>query len=496
MSLRLVHLPETEVEFGEGTATTIKEGLAELGPYSLRLGAAHPGSVNVGLVGPPAAIAAAMAFLVRCKTTVLSGRPNRLLAPPYPGFKAVMHADLNIDPRWTKPIDADRLEEALKAPPREAFRTCLELWRSGVTELAERDTRFDVIVCALPKELIDRCGTVEQPRKQRRAASKSRRRAARGAEQLSLDLFPDEGIEAASQPHPEDLLRRNFRRALKAAAMEARVPIQIVTPGLYEEGARRQQDPATRAWNLTTALFYKAGGIPWRARPEVEHTCFVGISFHHLYSTDSHTVFSSLAQAFSSDGEGFALRGEPLPWDPHERRPQLTEDQIEVLLAKVLAAYRDRMDRDPLRVVVHKTSNFSEEEATGARRALSVIPAVELRTIRSTDFRLLRQGMYPPHRGTLCRVGDTSFLYTTGYTPERATYEGPHVPVPLELVGLDGREAEIAAREILGLTKMNWNSTRDHSAFPISLAFARQVGLVMSEVPSDRDPHPAYRFYM
>ena len=162
----------------------------------------------------------------------------------------------------------------------------------------------------------------------------------------------------------------------------------------------------------------------------------------------------------------------------------------------MLVAYRDRLDRDPLRVVVHKTSNFSEDEQIGARRALSAIPAVELRTIRSTDFRLLRQGTYPPHRGTLCRFGNTSFLYTTGYSPDRATYEGPHVPVPLELVDLEGRDAETAGREILGLTKMNWNSTRDHNAFPISLAFARQVGLVMSEVPPDRDPHPAYRFYM
>ena len=43
---------------------------------------------------------------------------------------------------------------------------------------------------------------------------------------------------------------------------------------------------------------------------------------------------------------------------------------------------------------------------------------------------------------------------------------------------------------------MNWNSARDHIAFPISLAFARQVGLVMAEIPRDADPHPLYRFYM
>jgi antirestriction protein ArdC len=48
----------------------------------------------------------------------------------------------------------------------------------------------------------------------------------------------------------------------------------------------------------------------WRARPRTEETCFVGVSFHHLRTTRRHIVYSSVAQAFSSDGEGFALRGE------------------------------------------------------------------------------------------------------------------------------------------------------------------------------------------
>jgi hypothetical protein len=54
----------------------------------------------------------------------------------------------------------------------------------------------------------------------------------------------------------------------------------------------------------------------------------------------------------------------------------------------------------------------------------------------------------------------------------------------------------VAAGEVLALTKMNWNSSDDHTAFPISLALARKVGLIMSEVPLDQEPHPLYRFYM
>jgi hypothetical protein len=46
-------------------------------------------------------------------------------------------------------------------------------------------------------------------------------------------------------------------------------------------GEKRQvQDPATRAWNFHTALYYKAGGIPWRLiRDADSETCFIGASF-------------------------------------------------------------------------------------------------------------------------------------------------------------------------------------------------------------------------
>lgn len=497
-ALRLIHLPEPTVEFGEGESSVIREGLAEFGPYSLRLGAAHPNAVRIGIVGTPASVAGARKFLERMAGRIHSGRPKALLTPDYPGFSAVFRSALAVDPRWVVEVDAAAVERELARPPYDAFEGCLGLWVEGVRSLI-RDIAPDVVLCALPADVLDKCRVVDVPRPKRPSNGRRHRRRARraGPEQLELNLF-DAGagsIEEASQPQPSDLRSRNFRRALKAAAMDVRVPIQIVTPSLYEEGGK-QQDPATRAWNLSVALFYKAGGLPWRARAEVEHTCFVGISFHHLFTADRHVMFSSLAQAFSTEGDGFALRGGEIPWDPTDRRPHLDEVQSEELLGKVMTAYRSHVGRDPLRVVVHKTSEFTAGERQGMKRALTDVPAVEMQTVRSTDFRLLRQGTYPPHRGTLAIFGDTSFLFSTGYSDVRETYEGPHVPVPLELVDSEGTAAELSARELLSLSKMNWNSARDHIAFPISLAFARQVGLVMAEIPPDADPHPLYRFYM
>jgi hypothetical protein len=498
VAIRLLQLAEPMLEFGEAHDARVKEGLLAGGPFSLALGAAHPTVVRTGLIGTSAAVAATRAFLHRLIGKVPSGRPSALLAPDFPGFEAALRTTLVVDPWWIKEVDQAAFDRALSEPSAVAFERFLEMWSEAVHELAERHNRPDVIICCLPGELLLHCRTIER----KETATKSRpakRRARKGKQSTSqpaLFEMPDGSIEAVSSPAEEDLLFRDFRRALKAAVMDSHIPIQIVTPGLFEEGRKGQQDPATRAWNLSVALFYKAGGIPWRVQTDIEQTCFVGVAFHHLRTTQRSLVYSSLAQAFSSEGDGFALRGDSVPYNPEKRSVHLDQAQTEVLLGRVLASYRDRMGREPLRVVVHKSSGFDLAEAEGASRALASIPSWELVALRSSEFRLVRQGIYPPHRGTLCWMGDGNFLFTTGYSPLRQTYKGAHVPVPLELASDRTEPDETLAREVLALTKMNWNSADDHGRHPITLAFAQKVGAIMGEIPQDKTPLPGYRYYM
>ena len=51
-------------------------------------------------------------------------------------------------------------------------------------------------------------------------------------------------------------------------------------------------------------------------------------------------------------------------------------------------------------------------------------------------------------------------------------------------------------REVMVLTKMNWNSANMGGLEPITLRFSRLVGDVLREVPADREPQPKYKFYM
>lgn len=493
LDVQIFHHQDPALEFGTGEAATPKTGLSDFGPYSLRLGASHREQLQIGIVGTADSIRKAKSFLERVQKGTRSGSDNLALAPDFPGFSSVFSSTLNLGIEHV--IRTSQLQDALSHRPRESFIDSLELWGSGVASLAERDVRPDLVVCALPRELIDRCRRIEQPIPKELLIAARRDEERRLAGQGNLfELDSTDSIEQNANLATEDLLYRDFRLALKAHAMQTRMPIQLMTEHTWEDG-NANQDPASRAWNLSVALFYKAGGIPWRTRPRTEETCFVGISFHHLQTTHRHIVYSSVAQAFSSDGEGFALRGEAKPWSDHTRQTHMTSAQARQLFSRVLEAYRDRSGRDPLRLVVHKTSDYTDDERSGIDQALESVPSVVLLTLRSGDFRLVRQGSYPPHRGTACYIGDARYLFTVGYMPAHLTYPGPHIPVPLEVLGARD-DFEGAAQDLLALSKMNWNSASSFAAFPISLSFARKVGGVMAEIPRDHSPHPSFRYYM
>jgi hypothetical protein len=492
---------EPLLQFGEGhEARTPKEGLVAGGPYDLRLGTAHRTTVRLGLVGPPEAVRATRLFLGRVSEGIAAERSNLALFPDFPRFEKVFRSTLDVRESSDSVFSSARFNAELSRSPRDAFISLVDLYGSAIDELSSRELPVDVAICCLPKNLRDKCRTVESrlPPEQVRALRKEQRLRDLGQEPLFILGANGEPatLEAAADPQPEDLLRRDFRNALKARAMEAKLPIQLVTEHLWED-RRDNEDPATRAWNLAVALFYKAGGIPWRADMRVDEACFVGVSFHHLRTQRRHVVYSSLAQAFSSDGDGFALRGESLPFDEQTNQPYLTADKARSLMQKVLDAYRGRAGRDPTRIVVHKTSVFTDYERSGIAEALASVPSVHLLTIRSRhDFRLLRHGNYPPHRGTLCRLDDAAYLFTVGYQREYMTYPGPHVPVPVEILGAEPDDLDGVADDLLCLTKMNWNSARSAAGLPITLSFARKVGGIIAELAPGVTEHPSFRYYM
>jgi hypothetical protein len=111
--------------------------------------------------------------------------------------------------------------------------------------------------------------------------------------------------------------------------------------------------------------------------------------------------------------------------------------------------------------------------------------------------RLVRAGKRPPLRGTTFHVGDIAYCYTSGYLPFLGRYPHGHVPSPLQVADHMGdTPMPQLLREIMVMTKMNWNSANMAGLMPITLRFSRLVGDILREVPETETPQPNYRYYM
>ena len=492
LEMKVKVLEEPSLEFGGATvAAEPKEGLTTGGPFSLRYNPPYPSSVRLGMVGNSEMIDKAMEWFGKCKTGILTEKPNRRRHPDFPSFQEVFRTPLEMEDRWITEVRERDLGKALSRPEGERFNALLELYDEHIGRTAEREMGPNVIICSLPQELLDKYRVSNKGK----AIRRRRRRSVVNKDEYQLGMF--EGSDWGKDPGPDSDTSRDFRRALKARAMLHRVPTQLAHDHLFIT-APGGDDPATKAWDVCTACFYKAGGIPWRMSHQDPHVCYVGVSFHRLGVADKNVVYSSTAQAFSTDIEGFVLRGEQIDWDgTNGRIPHLDERQAFNLGNEILSEYRRRSGRDPLRITLHKTSKFSEGEKEGFRDAWRTIPQKEYIVLYNTNFRLLSEGDYPPRRGTKVEINGTHYLYTTGFFEPWSSYPGPHVPSPMEIrIESNGGNMERSCKEILALTKMNFNSATPSEWSPITTRMAKEVGLILGEIEEGRTPETSYRFYM
>lgn len=497
IDLSIVELAPPRLQFGgASTHRDPKAGLLAAGPFDLRFGSARKGQVHVGIVGPADQVEAARRWIDRCAREIPVLGDASPLKRPFPGFADAFHKALVAPDGASIRLDGSaqgELARALRGNAYDCFQRVVDLYADAHARLASRDfNRPDIVLICIPDEVLAKVSSVE-----RKATEGDRQRAkSLGRWRASQEVDSLDGLEEVEQT-PEDFLRRDLRLALKARALRNRLPIQLVTNALLDDAARNQ-DPATRAWNFSVGLYYKAGGVPWRLPPTGPDTCFVGISFHHFRTTRQAIVRSSLAQAFSSDGEGFAIRGEGVPVEPGQgRNAHLSEQQAYDLARSVLEEYELRTGGAPMRVVLHKTSYFDSAEQAGFAAALRDTPIVSMVTLVPSQFRLLRYGPYPPKVGTVCTVnGDRTFLFTSGFMPELGTYPGPHVPQPFDVRCLGAEGATAASQDVLNLTRMNWNTADIRGKWPVSLSFARRVGGILDEYGDAELVETSFRYFV
>jgi hypothetical protein len=455
---------EPMLEFGDGGQhCDPRQGLREHGPLQPRSGDV----VRVGVIGTDDTVAGFTEFLGETGRGIESGNKQLInLNPDFPGLgnQNPFRCKFEVPDGATATISRRQVNEITGIGRHdEAVRHAVELITSQLSALVEGSAKPDVIVLALPIPLIEKLVNAKSE------------------------------VEDSDDDDGGDML--NFRDLLKARTLHLPVPTQIVWPDTWDDAAkiprkvkrdsnRQTQVKATRAWNLLNALFYKAGKVPWRLLPDQAEyrTSFLGIGFYR--DLDGQQLWTSTAQMFDERGRGLILRGARAQTETRGRHPYLTAKDAEELVVQSIGAYKAHHRHVPARLVVLKTSRFRPEEAEGIDAALgkSGIEMSDLVWLQeSSPIAIFRDGNYPVLRGTFVDLGGKGLLYTRGSVPFYGTFPGLRVPRLLLLVPHENSDSKILtlAKDVLALTKVNWNTTQFDQKLPAPIKAAREVGRIL-----------------
>jgi hypothetical protein len=469
-------LPEPQLVFdpvdGDQRHPHPLRGLARFGPYSKRLLGPAMSTIRLAAV-TPAGETGKLAGLVEELAASQVPRERKAYLPRFPGFPDVFGVQLALGATSTRlELPAD-LEEAIQHGP-EPHRALAEALGRALGQLDQFRTAFDVVAIYLP----------------------SRWESA-----------------FTGGPH-EDFDLHDY---VKAIAATRNLPTQLVR----EDQALDYFCRCSVGWRLGIALYTKAGGTPWKLADMEPDAAYIGLSYAlRPDSVGLPRFVTCCSQVFDADGGGLefiAYEAESATIEGDN--PYLSRADMRAVMARSVRLYQDRhAGRLPRRLVVHKTTAFKDGEIDGCFDAWSAVRhrEIELIQVQSTSawrgIHLLepqrsgersRPDPYPVHRGTMIHLSGTEvLLWVQGNAPTAVNganffKEQRGIPRPLLLTRHAGQgPASEFSRELLALSKMNWNNDSLYDFLPTTLDYAQTLARTLKRMPViEPRPYP-FRLFM
>jgi hypothetical protein len=327
---------------------------------------------------------------------------------------------------------------------------------------------------------------------------------------IVLLYLPDQWSIGFSSPPDDETSDFDLHDSIKAVSSSLRLPVQVLNDRVFSYFCR-----CSVAWRLSLALYTKAGGIPWKMAGFENRHAYVGLGYCLRKSPERRFV-TCCSQIFDAQGTNLQfLLYETQAGGYDGDNPYLPRHDMHRLMARTLALYQHQKGQPPTRLVAHKTTHFTRDEVDGCLDALATVDDIELLTLTQTTP---WQGMkidapkakgqlkgepasYPLERGIALPLGVYDFLlWTQGNCSTIGTNffkEGKGIPYPIRVtrhVGV-GTFHE-SAREILGLTKMNWNNDGLYDRLPVTTSYASILAGIVKRMGSLSTLPYDFRYFM
>lgn len=515
---RVIFIDEPRLQVGHGQRCEyVKDGLFLFGPLQ---GLPGNSALRFGVIGTSDGLrrfdlwASAIRAGIKCED-------EKAHRTSWPGFASVFETEWPENPLARVTVDSNRVLNAIHRTNRhEAVYETVGIFEEAIlTFLKREEVRPDFWFVVIAEEVY-RLGRPEQVVATANRtgtmlpmSSKEARQALKGGTAL---LFP-EWQQDAERTLNVERFEVNFHNQLKARLIAHHTVVQILRETTIASldfvdsngrPRRRVDDPATIAWNVCTTAFFKAQGKPWQLDGVRPGVCYVGVVFKQLHQPTVNANACCGAQMFLNSGDGVVFKGIEGNWFESETREcHISEDKAEELMALVLANYLEAHDGPPSELFIHGQVRFNDAEWGGFRKALPDVTQLSgIRIQRSSDTKLyLTDSTTPVLRGIALIQGKArGLLWTRGYVPRLQTYPGWEVPSPIDVEICRGTaDIEQVLKDVLGLTKLNYNSCIYGDGMPVTLRFAHAVGEILTSIPrneqtsvaDDYRPLP-FRFYI
>ncbi len=482
--MKIEHLPEQQLVFaGNSHHIDPKLGLMLYGPSNWKDTEEQPGEmIKAGVIGTAETMHLFREFLERMRMRIAPSK-RTMWTRDFPGLgvRAAFHFDISIEKDAEEEISKGEEESILNHDKREdriewACRVYEDRFDSLV---ATAHPKPDIIYVLISRRMMD---ATKDPKFGVDKILAVRRSMRKDATFADYPMF-------------------NFHHFVKVLGFKHSIVSQMVRPSTLERGASLQ-DEATIAWNFAVASYYKATGTPWKLATLDEETCYVGVSFYQELGKEGSNMRASMAHVYLKSGESQIIRSRPFEWKgPKGRSPHLTNEQAAEILKDVVNLFEKQQGKKPGRILVHKSSEFTDAEVKGFCSVASDASVDLVHIHRGKGVRLYIDGNpYPPLRGTLLTNGEDApaILYTVGFVPGLGTYVGHGVPEPITF-SWGRRESSVRslAEDILALTKLDWNNSDFCTRLPVTISVSDKVGDILSESAArTTDPPDMYSYFM
>lgn len=504
----LIFIQEPNLLFAHGQkCADVRDGLSLFGPLNKIYG------IRSGVIATKEGLQIFKNYINHIQKPIYNG--NNITRPMFPGFEAVFSCKWEAENIVHKEVTNEEIGKYLYHD--NAHKRTHDLVTLFIEKIISanknEDEKVDVWFVIVPDEIYKYCRPNSVLPKELIETKATITKSKAKTFTYMPSLFEDHDIDLKKRE--EEVKAYNydaqFHDQLKARLLEHTIPTQIIRESTlaWRDFKNKFGTPLRDfskieghlAWTISTAAFYKAGGKPWKLSDIRSGVCYLGLVYKKIEKSTNPKNACCAAQMFLDNGDGTVFKGEVGPWyNPDNGEYHLKPKEAKTLLNQAIKSYKEQNGENPKEVFIHAKTKFNNIEWEAFKE---VVPEetnlVGVTITKTKPLKLFKkEGSYPIMRGNAFVVNEKSaFLWTVGYVPKIESSLSMEVPNPL-FIDINKGQANIeqVLKDILALTKLNFNACIYADGEPVTLRFADKIGEILTASIDIKAPPLAFKFYI